>query len=139
MNSQETNIVRRVMLKIGAVPGVRIFRNNIGNAWIGKSKKFTSRQTVIVEAGDVLIKSARYFEAGLCVDSSDLIGFRSVIVTPEMVGKQIAVFTAAEIKTATGRASKGQVNFIDMINKMGGIGFIARNENEAFEFINRKL
>lgn len=138
MNSHETNIVRRIMLKIGSIPNIRVFRNNTGSAWIGASVKFNKKQTVLVEAGDVLIKSARFFTAGLCVGSSDLIGVKSVIITPEMIGQKVAIFTAVEVKTATGKASPEQVNFINMINELGGIAFIARNEDEALNFINAK-
>jgi len=66
-NSQETNLVRRIMLELGKNPKIRIFRNNIGKCWIGASKSFTRSQTVNVKAGDVLIQNARYFDAGLCV------------------------------------------------------------------------
>lgn len=135
-NSEETNIVRRIMLKLGIIPGVRIFRNNIGKAWIGQSKKFTARQTVIVEAGDVLIRQGRFFDAGLCVGSSDLIGFKSILVTPEMVGKPVALFLAAEVKTEKGKASAEQIAFIEMVNKYGGVGFVARSAEEAEKFIN---
>ena len=139
MNSEETNIVRRVLLKLGIDSSIRLFRNNSGSAWIGASRKFTKRETVTVEAGDVLVQQGRFFTAGLCVGSSDLIGFKSIEITPEMIGKKIAIFTAAEIKTQFGKASKEQIAFINMINSLGGIGFIARNENQALEFINRKI
>lgn len=139
MNSEETNIVRRVLLKLGVDPSIRLFRNNSGSAWIGASRKFTHRQTVIVEAGDVLVQQGRFFTAGLCVGSSDLIGFKSIVITPEMVGKKVAIFAGAEIKTAHGKASKEQINFINMVNGLGGIGFVARSEDEALEFINRKI
>lgn len=137
MNSEETNIVRRIMLKIGALPGVRIFRNNSGSAWIGESRRFTTPQTINVQSGDVLIRNARYFTAGLCTGSSDLIGLKSVVVTPEMVGKPVALFVACEVKTKSGRATAEQVAFVEMVNRAGGIGFIARDENEAFNFINK--
>jgi hypothetical protein len=139
MNSEETNIVRKIMLRLSKNPNVRIFRNNIGNAWIGKSVRFTQKQTVSVNPGDVLIYQGRFFSAGLCVGSSDLIGFKSVVITPEMVGKKIAVFLAPEVKTSTGKASQEQVNFLNMVNSMGGIGFVATNEEEAEEFLNHRL
>lgn len=138
MNSEETNIARKIMLALGSNPAIRIFRNNVGKAWIGQSKQFTKPTTVNVKSGDVLIQNARFFHAGLCTGSSDLIGFKSVEITPEMVGKKIAVFTAAEVKTSSGKASPEQIAFINMVNKFGGIGFIARNEKEALEFINVK-
>jgi len=138
MNSEETNLVRSIMLKLGKIPSIRLFRNNIGNAWIGKSVKFTQRQNVTVNPGDVLVQQGRFFNAGLCVGSSDLIGLKSVVVTPDMIGKKIAVFTAIEAKTKTGKPSTEQVNFINMVNSLGGIAFIAKSDSEAHEFINSR-
>lgn len=123
------------MLRLSAVAGVRVFRNNTGQAWTGKSKRFVSSQNVNVKNGDVLIQEARPFHAGLCVGSSDIIGFRSVIVTPEMIGKPVAVFMAVEVKTGSGRATPEQVAFINMVNNNGGIGVIARSEDEALQIL----
>jgi len=135
---QETNIMHRIMLALGKLPAVRMFRNNIGQAWIGKSHKFTTRQQIWVKPGDVIIEAGRVFHAGLCKGSGDLIGLKSIIITPEMVGKKIAVFTSGEIKTDTGRVSKEQAAFINMVVNMGGIAFVARSEQEALEFINKQ-
>lgn len=137
-NQSETNIGKLIQLALGKIPGVRLFRNNSGKCWIGASKMFNKRQTVNVEAGDVLIQKARFFNAGLCVGSSDYIGFKSVTVTPEMVGKPIAVFLAAEIKTKSGRASQEQINFVNTVNNLGGIAFFATDENEAVQFLKQK-
>lgn len=133
--TEETNILRTIMLAIGINPNIRIFRNNTGSAWIGASVKFTKRQSVNVESGDVLVKQGRYFTAGLCVGSSDLIGIKSVEITPDMIGKKIAIFTAIEVKKINGRVSKEQTNFINMINSLGGIAFIARSDDEAKAFL----
>ena len=132
---QETNIVRKIMLAIGINPNIRIFRNNTGSAWIGASIKFTKHQSVNVEAGDVLVKQGRFFTAGLCVGSSDLIGIKSVEITPDMIGQKIAIFTAIEVKQPNGRVSKEQTNFINMVNSLGGIAFIARSDDEAKSFL----
>jgi len=128
-NGQETTLTRKIQLALGKRQNFRIFRNNSGKCWIGASKKFTQPQTVNVKAGDVLVQQARYFDAGLCVGSSDLIGMKSVIITPDMVGKTMAVFTAIEVKTPTGKISPEQVNFLNMVKKMGGLGIICRDEN----------
>ena len=130
MNSQETNLVRKIMLTLGKNPKIRIFRNNVGKAWIGASKMFSQAQTVNVKAGDVLIQNARYFEAGLCVGSSDLIGLKAITVTPEMVGTEIAVFVAIEVKLPKGKVQENQLRFLDMVQKLGGKGVICRDENE---------
>jgi len=128
-NSQETNLVRKIMLKLGSNPSIRIFRNNSGKCWIGKSKMFNSPQTVNVKAGDVLVQQARYFDAGLCPGSSDLIGLQAVTITPEMVGKTVACFVAIEVKLPSGRVQENQINFLEMVNKLGGKGLIVRDEN----------
>lgn len=62
---------------------------------------------------------------------SDFIGYEVVIITPEMVGKKVAIFTAHELKadecnegTATIAA---QENFIAQVNEDGGrAGFVRR-------------
>lgn len=127
-NSQETNLVRKIMLELGKNPNIRIFRNNVGKCYIGASKSFTRPQTVNVKVGDVLIQNARYFDSGLCVGSSDLIGLQAVEITPEMVGTKIAVFLAVEVKTPTGTVKSHQLSFIEMVRKLGGRGLIVRDE-----------
>ena len=85
--------------------GYTLFRNNVGLAKLADGRRI------------------RY---GLCPGSSDLIGFRTITVTPEMVGQKIAVFTAIEIKSKEGRTSKKQQNFIDRVKEAGGIAEIIR-------------
>jgi len=128
-SSQETNLVRKIMLQLGSNPKIRIFRNNSGSAWIGKSKMFNQPTTVKVQAGDVLVQQARFFEAGLCPGSSDLIGLEAVTITSEMVGKTVAVFLAVEVKLPKGKVQDNQINFLEMVNKLGGKGVICRDEN----------
>ena len=93
-------------------PTVKMFRNNVGS----------------VEG-----KDGRRVTFGLCIGSSDLIGFTSKTITADMVGKQVAIFTALEIKTPTGKVSPAQTKFVDMVNKHGGIGAIVRSVDDAVE------
>lgn len=74
---------------------------------------------------------ARKIRYGLTPGSSDLIGWVSKIITPEMVGQKVAVFVAVEIKTDTGRATQQQTNFIEQVNAHGGIAGVARSVEEA--------
>ena len=57
--------------------GLRMFRNTVG--------------ACATAAGG-------WIQYGLSIGSSDLIGWRSVEVTPEMVGKRVAIFAAVEVK-----------------------------------------
>ncbi len=134
----ESNTMRLIMLAIGKIPGVRIFRNNTGKAWVGKSAVMHERKQIWVNKGDVIIEQGRFFIAGLCVGSSDLIGFKSVTVTPDMVGKTVAIFIAPEIKAKTGRLSNEQKAFHKTVNDHGGIAYVATDEIEAVELLNKK-
>lgn len=124
------------MLALSKLPNVKIFRNNVAMAWTGKSAVMNERKQIWVNHGDVIIHQGRPLHAGLCVGSSDLIGFKSIIVTPDMIGRTVAVFTAVEVKSKSGKLSAEQIAFINMVQKSGGIAFMASDENEALRFIN---
>ena len=62
---------------------------------------------------------------------SDLIGLHSITIGPEHVGKTVAVFLAVECKSATGKTTKEQTNFINYINSVGGIAGVARSADDA--------
>lgn len=102
----ETTIQNKIRLALGSRPDVRLFRNHVG--------------VVKDERG-------RVHSFGLRKGSADLIGWVRI--------NNIAVFLSIEIKTATGRVRPEQQQWMDNINKSGGIAFVARNEEEA----NQKL
>ena len=104
----ETALQNKIRLAINA-PNVRMFRNNVG-----------------------MLNGVQF---GLCKGSSDLIGFTSKTITADDVGKQVAVFTAIEVKTPTGRVSKEQTNFISLVNRFGGIGAICRSVDDAIQIL----
>jgi hypothetical protein len=58
---------------------------------------------------------------GLCVGSSDLIGWRA----PR------AQFIALEVKTGRGRLSQAQENFGALVQQMGGVFAVCRSVEEA--------
>ena len=109
---------------------VRLFRNNTGQAWQGKTTRFTKPATIIVGAGDLLIRAPRPVNFGLCEGSSDLIGWRSVTITPDMVGDTVALFVACEVKDRA-RVTEEQERFLQAVKSAGGIGVVARSVDEA--------
>ena len=119
----EAAIQQQIRLALSKA-GVVAFRNNVAQAWVGQ-------QVIKLQNGDVLIKNARPLHAGLCVGSSDLIGWTPVTVTPDMVGKTVAIFTACEVKAPNGRATEAQLNFISQVLKAGGFAGIARSPGDA--------
>ena len=127
MASEETGILKRIMRALGSGRWTRVFRNNIGLAWFGTL--LSNRDNMAV------LKDPRRVQYGLQTGTSDLILIHSVIITPAMVGKRIAVFGGIEVKTPTGRVTGEQKNFIDTVRRMGGIAGVARSEEEALGIV----
>ncbi|QPC45372.1 VRR-NUC domain-containing protein [Kaustia mangrovi] len=107
----------------------RLFRNNTGMGWAGNATR--------VNPSDVLVRNARPLHAGLCTGSSDLIGWRSVLITPDMVGQTVALFTAVEAKGPTARTTTAQRKFIDAVNRAGGLAGLARSVADARNILRR--
>ena len=131
----EHEIQQRILLACGNGDS-RLWRNNVGTGWAGPSTRVTAQNRAALaqslRPGDVVIRGGRPLHAGLCVGSSDLIGYRSVSITGAMVGSQVAVFTAVEVKSAAGRASVEQRAFLERIRTAGGRSGIARSVDDAF-------
>jgi len=119
MKLTESQIQSQCMLDLSAA-GARIFRNTVGKA---------------IPCPQCGCKPKHTFSYGLCPGSSDLIGWTSVTVTPDMVGQRLAVFTAVEVKRPGARTSKKrkeqQRDFIDAVNRAGGRAGVARSSREA--------
>lgn len=78
----------------------------------------------------------RKVRAGLLINgSSDLIGGTRKIVTQDMVGKQVFIWTCIEVKTVTGVASREQKDFVQFVRENGGYAGIARSPEDALEII----
>jgi hypothetical protein len=102
----EADLVHDARLHYSGDPTVRMFRNNVG--------------ALPTADGKVL----RY---GLCTGSSDIIGLKSVTITPDMVGSRVAIFIAAEGKIWKGKATREQSAFLRMVKELGGRAGVFRN------------
>lgn len=121
----ESDILRSVMLRFGALPDMRIWRNNTGSAWIGKAAS---------DDAGVVIRHPRRVTFGL-PGSSDLIGIQRVTITPDMVGKEIGQFVGIEVKAEKGRLSKQQKNFQRMIERFGGLYIVVKSPDDVSKHI----
>ena len=90
------------------------------------------------QVGHYTLSDGRHLTSGLCVGSSDLIGWTELEITPDMLGQTVAIFTAVEVKTATGRITKEQSQFISAVNKAGGFGGVCRSVEDALCVIGKK-
>lgn len=134
---KESGNQKAIWLAAGALPGVRLFRVNSGKAWLGHGapRRLTDGSVVLPGARPVALGMA-LASGDPVVGQSDLIGFRSIAVTPEMIGSHVAVFCAIECKrTEGGRISKEQQQFVDNIVSAGGIAGVANTPEEATRII----
>lgn len=135
---KESTTQRAIWLASAALSGVVLFRVNSGRAWLG------SGQPQRLRDGSVVIPGARPVALGLALASgdpvvgqSDLLGWRTITITPEMVGAQVAVLVALECKRTTGgRTSADQARFIDTVRRAGGIAGVANSPEAATEIVN---
>lgn len=111
----ETDLQQRIRLALGTLPDVRAFRNQVGSLPDPRT--------------------GRLVQFGLARGSADLIGWRTVVITPEMVGQRIAVFTSLEIKTPTGRLAPAQRHWLKAVDQAGGIAGVARSVSDALAIV----
>ena len=87
--------------------------------------------------GALVDQQGRFVRFGLCKGSSDLIGLRSLEITPALVGQRIAQFVALEIKTGSGTVSPEQRAFLQLVQQLGGLGGVCRSVEDAKQLLGR--
>jgi hypothetical protein len=122
----ETDLQRQIQLALTSEYG-RCWRNNNGEAWLGR--------TFAVRDGRLVSGAAQRVRYGLGPGSSDLIGPQSVLITPEMFGQRLAVFTAAEVKLPGARVAPEQRRFVEIIRQLGGIADVVHSVEEAQQLV----
>jgi len=116
MGVEETKVQNEVRVRHSKVHRGILFRNNVGVA--------------VYPGGSVVVY-------GLCTGSSDTIGLTPVKITPEMVGQELAVFTAFETKRPR-RAKKPtaeQLNFVARIQAAGGIAGVVQQPEQIDQLV----
>lgn len=120
---KENPLMKFLQLALGGRRDTRALRNHVaGEAWHGKAVKLPN--------GDVLLKNPRRVQCGLGTGTSDLIGWHTVTVTPEMLGRKLAMFMAVEVKARTGRLRSEQTDFLRCVKAAGGIALALREGQE---------
>ena len=118
----ESELQALILRAAGSKPHVRLFRNQVGEGYVGKALR---------DPEGVFLSDVRHVRMGLFPGSGDLIGWRTVTIAPDMVGRQIAQFLSIEVKTPTGRVRPDQRNWLDQINTAGGLAIIARSTSDT--------
>ena len=115
MANIETKIQQEIRLALGTDPNVRLFRNQVG------------------QLPDP--RTGRPVQFGLAKGSADLVGWKTVTITPEMLGTEIAQFVSLEVKTQKGRLSSAQKVWAAYVQRAGGLVGVCRSTEEAERFL----
>lgn len=116
----ESTIQQQIQIE-GPKVNCQLLRNNSG------AFKDASGRFIFFGLGNISKKRSEQFK------SSDLIGFTQVIVTADMVGRTVAVFTAVEVKASdwkhqpSDKRASAQLAFISWIRAAGGFAGFAQS------------
>jgi len=81
--------------------------------------------------GQIIKRFIQFIAYGLGAGTSDYIGWKSITVTPDMVGKKLAVFMAVEGKRYKDAVpDERQEKFIKRVHAAGGIALVVNAEQE---------
>jgi hypothetical protein len=117
--NEETKIQRLIMIALSN-NNCLVWRNECAGAYVGK--------VIHKDARIVTLQNAMLMQFGLCVGSSDIIG----------IHRPTGRFLAVEVKTAKGRPTPEQLNFIEQVKAANGIAGIARSVQDALELLPRQ-
>ncbi len=99
----EAQIQHEILVFLNKLPNCFAWRNNNGATYDPTSKTFRS------------------------------LGAFSHRGVPDILGLHVGKLLAIEVKSETGKVSKEQQVFIDKLNRMGAISFVARSVDEVRE------
>ena len=120
---REKDIQEQIIEATKRTTNIRLFRNNVGNFFTGKP--------IDKAHGIVTLLNFRRVKCGLHEGSADLIGWKKITITPDMVGKEIAVFMSVEVKNEKGKCSEDQTMWKKIVSKFGGISIVARSVEDV--------
>lgn len=114
--SNETAGVLRPIIDTFCRGATRLWRNNVG---------------VLTDRTGRPVAYGLGSEGGRAMPgTSDAIGLHTITITPDMVGRQVAVFVAIEVKDL-GQLTTAQRAFLLAVQRAGGIAGVARSVDDA--------
>ena len=109
MKQAETNVWKQIQIDLSPL-GFRLFRNQ---RYKGKTDK------------------GIWIDCGVGGDGgSDLVGYRIVHITPDMVGRVFAQYVEIEAKTKNGEGTEKQKERVKRLLLDGAFAFIAKNADD---------
>lgn len=115
MGAKERKVINQILISTDP-ENERLFRINAGMGWAGQ---------IVRHTGQILILKNPAAFHGAPQGTPDICGFRSVEITPEMVGCRVAVFVGIEVKAneknPDAKLRRSQKAARMVIERMGGI------------------
>jgi hypothetical protein len=116
-DTSEAALVRRLLLASSKL-GARLFRNQVGRYRLARPGCMECQ------------RFGRMLSSGLAVGSPDLVGWHSVTIGPEHLGKTLAVFVGVEAKSADGRLREEQRAFLAALARAGAMSGVVRSAED---------
>lgn len=121
----EADLLAHIQLALSR-DDVHLFRTNAGMAWQGAIVEHTPQRLVLLNPHPVKLGPEGF---------SDLGGWYSCLITPDMVGTHVAIATYIEGKFGRRRATPAQLAFIETVKRAGGRAGVAYSVAEARSII----
>lgn len=122
---RESDIQNQILIALSK-QGTIAFRINAGSFWAGEI--LSNKDNML------LMKNPRKVQ-GAPEGTSDIIGVTSVMITTQMVGSRVGVFTAIEVKKPGQKPKPHQEHFLLKMHEMGAIAGVASSLEQAIQIV----
>lgn len=123
---KEQSIQNSILIAMGQA-GAYGLRVNSGSFWGGEILSYKDNM--------LLLKNPTKVQ-GAPAGTSDIVGCKPTLITPQMVGKTIGVFVAIEVKKPTKNAEEHQENYLMMMRSRGAITGVAKSPEDVVRILN---
>lgn len=88
-----------------------------------------------IRAALCAVEGVRVWRNNVGVDTMRGIRYGLGVGSPDLVGIAWGRFVGLEVKTPTGRVSKEQTMWLDMVRRFGGVAGVARSVDDAIAIV----
>jgi len=88
-----------------------------------------------IRAALCAVEGVRVWRNNVGVDTMRGIRYGLGVGSPDLVGIAWGRFVGLEVKTPTGRVSKEQTMWLDMVRRFGGVAGVARSVEDAIAIV----
>lgn len=102
---------------------------------LGISSRCDDVVTFRNHAGALRDQRGKMVTFGLSPGSPDLVGWKTVEVTENMVGQRLAVFIGIEVKMPGEKPRDDQAHWLEQLAAAGGVAGVATSVDEAIDIL----